>query len=60
MSAEEFAKDGYSLGEMDDVLLRKVEELTLYVIEQDKTLKQQQELLVKQQLLIDQLLEQNK
>lgn len=67
MSAEEFAKDGYSLGEMDDVLLRKVEELTLYVIDQDKTiqeqseiLKQQQEVLAKQQLLIDQLLQQNK
>lgn len=56
MSAEEFAKDGYSLGEMDDVLLRKVEELTLYVIDQNKTLKQQQELLEKQQQLIDQLL----
>ena len=35
-SAEEFAKDGYSLGKMDDVLLRKVEELTLYMIAQKK------------------------
>lgn len=67
MSAEEFAKDGYSLGEMDDVLLRKVEELTLYVIDQDKTintqqetLEQQQILLEKQQKLIDQLLEAQK
>jgi hypothetical protein len=32
-SAAEFAQDGYSVGEMDDLLLRKVEELTLYVIE---------------------------
>lgn len=35
-SAAEFAKNGYSVGQMDDVLLRKVEELTLYVIEQNK------------------------
>jgi hypothetical protein len=32
-SAEEFATNGVGLGEMDDMLLRKVEELTLYVIE---------------------------
>lgn len=64
MSAEEFAKDGYSLGEMDDILLRKVEELTLYVIDQDKAINKQQEifdqqkqLLEKQQKLIDQLLD---
>lgn len=36
MSAEEFKQDGYSLGKMDDVLLRKVEELTLYIIQQQK------------------------
>ena len=32
-SAQEFQENGYSVGEMDDVLLRKVEELTLYVID---------------------------
>jgi hypothetical protein len=32
-SAAEFAHEGYSVGEMDDLLLRKVEELTLYVIQ---------------------------
>jgi hypothetical protein len=37
-SAEEFAKNGVGLGEMDDMLLRKVEELTLYVINQQKEL----------------------
>ncbi len=31
-SAKEFKENGYNIGEMDDVLLRKVEELTLYVI----------------------------
>jgi len=35
-SAEEFKEKGYNLGEMDDVLLRKVEELTLYIIELNK------------------------
>jgi hypothetical protein len=32
-SAEEFKENGYSVGEMDDMLLRKVEELTLYILE---------------------------
>ena len=35
-SAAEFKENGYSIGEMDDVLLRKIEELTLYMIEQEK------------------------
>lgn len=36
-SAEEF-EGGYKVGEMDDLLLRKVEELTLYVIELQQTI----------------------
>jgi hypothetical protein len=36
-SAAEFKENGVGLGEMDDMLLRKVEELTLYVIEQNKS-----------------------
>ena len=35
-SAKEFKENGYKLGEMDDLLLRKIEELTLYLIEQNK------------------------
>ncbi len=35
-SATEFKENGYSVGEMDDILLRKVEELTLYIIELKK------------------------
>lgn len=35
-SAEEFKRDGYKVGEKDDLLLRKVEELTLYMIELQK------------------------
>jgi len=35
-SAEEFKKNGYKVGQMDDLLLRKIEELTLLLIEQNK------------------------
>ena len=35
-SAAEFKQNGYSVGTMDDILLRKVEELTLYMIELQK------------------------
>lgn len=35
-SAEEFKENGYNIGEMDDLLLRKIEELTLYVIQLQK------------------------
>jgi hypothetical protein len=41
-SAKEFAENGYSLGKMDDLLLRKVEELTLYIIQLQEQVKQQQ------------------
>ena len=39
-SAKEFAEKGYNMVEMDDLLLRKVEELTLYIIEQDKKIRE--------------------
>ena len=35
-SAEEFKENGVGLGEMDNMLLRKVEELTLYMIDMQK------------------------
>jgi hypothetical protein len=35
-SAQEFHENGYFIGDMDEMLLRKVEELTLYIIEQNK------------------------
>lgn len=38
-SAAEVAKNGFYLGEMDAKLLQKIEELTLYTIEQDKRIK---------------------
>ncbi|MCX2680625.1 hypothetical protein OOZ15_11790 [Galbibacter sp. EGI 63066] len=41
-SAEEVEKNGIYLGEMDAKLLQKIEELTLYTIEQEREIKQQQ------------------
>lgn len=41
-SAAEIEKDGLKLGEMNTLLLRKVEELTLYLIEKDKQATEQQ------------------
>ncbi len=54
-SAEEVAKDGFFLGEMDAKLLQKIEELTLYTIEQEKELT----LLKKQSSKIEQLEKEN-
>jgi hypothetical protein len=39
-SAEQMQKEGVKLGEMNNLLLQKIEELTLYVIEQQKKLKE--------------------
>jgi len=43
-SASEVTKNGQRVGEMNMLLLKKVEELTLYLIEKDKQLQQQQEI----------------
>jgi hypothetical protein len=50
-SADDVAKDGLSVGENQAALLKKIEELTLYVIELNKKLEEQQKELnaVKQQ-----------
>jgi filamentous hemagglutinin family protein len=42
-SAKEMQEKGISLGEMSNVLLQKIEELTLYAIEQNKKVQSQQE-----------------
>jgi len=42
-SAAEVAKNGQNLGEINALLLKKVEELTLYMIEKDKQILQQQD-----------------
>jgi len=35
-------ENGYGLAEMNEILLKKVEELTLYILEQQKALETQQ------------------
>ncbi len=42
-SAKQVAKDGIFLGEMDSKLLQKIEELTLYTIQQEKKIKKLEE-----------------
>ncbi|QQS51569.1 MAG: hypothetical protein IPM71_02255 [Bacteroidota bacterium] len=54
-SAAEFKENGYSVGEMDDILLRKVEELTLYIIEQQKLFEAQQALIEQLQQKVETL-----
>ena len=44
-SATEFSEQGQNLGKMDDMLLRKIEELTLYIIQQDQKMKKQDEVI---------------
>ncbi len=48
-TAKEVEKNGFFLGEMDAKLLQKIEELTLYTIEQEKKLKIQRESFEQQQ-----------
>lgn len=43
-SAEEVAKNGIQLGEMNKLLLEKIEELTLYTIQQAKALQHQKQI----------------
>ncbi|MCX2679348.1 hypothetical protein OOZ15_05280 [Galbibacter sp. EGI 63066] len=59
-SAREVEENGIYLGEMDAKLLQKIEELTLYTIEQEEKIKKQEEKLLEQQREIKQLKKQNK
>jgi hypothetical protein len=47
-SAAEITKNGLDLGEMNKLLLKKVEELTLYLIEKDKEIKEEKYLACEQ------------
>ena len=38
-STEEVTRNGLNLGEMDAILLKKIEELTLYILEQEDRIK---------------------
>ncbi len=57
-SAAEVAKNGQRVGEMNMLLLKKVEELTLYMIERDKQDEKKAAQLTEQQVQIDQLKQQ--
>jgi ribosomal protein L30E len=59
-SAAEAARNGINLGEMNTKLLKKVEELTLYLIEKEKKDTEQQQLLSAQQEQLNQLKQQIK
>lgn len=48
-SAAEVKKEGIDLGDNQAVLLKKIEELTLYVIEQNKKIEELQQLVLQQQ-----------
>ena len=54
-SAEEVKTNGIDVAQMDEILLRKVEELTLYTIEQEKRLALQQKQLELLQIQISEL-----
>ncbi|WP_025743441.1 hypothetical protein [Aquimarina pacifica] len=54
-SADEVIKNGISLGEMDSKLLQKIEELTLYTIEQDEKLTSQEKVNQELQNRLDKL-----
>ncbi len=57
-SAQEIERNGLNLGEMNKILVKKVEELTLYLIEKDKENKDQSAKLNNQQAQIDLLIKQ--
>ncbi len=59
-SAKEVEENGVEIGEMNKKLLEKVEELTLYTIQQEKDLKNQEERIKKQESEIKALKKQNK
>ena len=54
-SAAEVKENGVFLGEMDAKLLQKIEELTLYILQQDKAYKEQNEINKLQGILIEKL-----
>ncbi|MBO9571976.1 MAG: hypothetical protein J7497_07170 [Chitinophagaceae bacterium] len=54
-SADQVEKEGLNLGDNQGVLLKKIEELTLYAIDHNKELQKMQELIALQQQQIDEL-----
>ncbi|CAH0277432.1 MULTISPECIES: SlyX family protein [unclassified Pedobacter] len=56
-SAKEVERNGVELGEMNKLLLKKIEELTLHLIEHEHKMNEQSDVLVKQQKEISELKE---
>lgn len=54
-SAKELERDGMAVGEMNKILLKKIEELTLHLIEHERKMNEQAEVLVRQQKEISEL-----
>jgi hypothetical protein len=54
-SAKEFERDGMAVGEMNKILLKKIEELTLHLIEHERKMNEQAEVLARQQKEISEL-----
>ncbi|WP_214228800.1 hypothetical protein [Pedobacter sp. B4-66] len=59
-SAEEVKANGIDLGEMNSKLLKKIEELTLYMIEQNKKIEQQETRNIKLESQVDGLIKEIK
>jgi hypothetical protein len=56
-SALEVSQKGINLGEMDAKLLEKIEELTLYILEQQKKLESLEKQNQKMEIILDRLIE---
>ncbi len=56
-SAEEVVANGIQLGEMNKLLLEKIEELTLYTLEQEKKLQLQDDKLQQIKIILNQLIQ---
>ncbi|WP_419698987.1 hypothetical protein [Mucilaginibacter sp. NFX135] len=54
-SEQQIAKEGLNLGEMNKLLMKKVEELTLYLIEKDKSIEELKSSLTMQQKQIEEI-----
>ena len=54
-SEKEILENGHNLGELNKLMMKKVEELTLYLIEQDEYQRKQDKKLADQQRQIDRL-----
>ncbi len=59
-SAKEIQEKGLNVGEMSNLLLQKIEELTLYTIEQNKAIKDQNQIIKEHQKRIEKLEANNK